>query len=92
MGKLLSPILMFVLNLVFHFSFGIIKEIATTITLIAITTLKQFHPSKQFIAGHGENPGVEYDLLYHVNHHITLQYRWIVGNWSACSATCARGK
>ena len=54
--------------------------------------LKLFFVSKQFIAVYGENTGVEYDLLYHVNHHIELQYRWIVGDWSACSATCARGK
>ena len=48
-------------------------------------------PNK-FVAVFGDNAGVEYDFLHHVNHKINLQYRWIVGDWSICSATCARGK
>ncbi|KAL9963366.1 hypothetical protein ACROYT_G026876 [Oculina patagonica] len=44
-----------------------------------------------FIAVYGENTGVECELLYHVNHKIKLHYRWIVGDWSTCSATCAGG-
>ncbi|KAJ7351838.1 hypothetical protein OS493_035321 [Desmophyllum pertusum] len=45
-----------------------------------------------FVAVDGENAGVGYELQYQLNQNIKLNYRWIVGNWSTCSATCARGK
>lgn len=64
------------------------KRYADTLQITGPTTAKL---KIMFIAVYGENTGVEYDLFYHVNHHIKLQYRWIVGDWSVCSATCARG-
>ena len=62
--------------------------------LISTTFLLSCVSLTQFIAEYGENLGVAYDIWYHLNSwsKLKLDYKWIVGDWSECSATCARGK
>ncbi|KAL9963373.1 hypothetical protein ACROYT_G026883 [Oculina patagonica] len=67
------------------------KRYADKLVITGPTTAKL---KIMFIAVSGENAGIEYDMMYHVNrkNRPHLSYKWIVaGNWSACSATCARG-